>query len=76
MSGVRDTYHDGYANLAAAIIASGVKNYDTRFLESDWCDTLKEMCTLDDIMYGGRNMPACGRSMVSTNKGGTSVEFN
>ena len=35
MSGARGPYHDGYANLAAAIIASGVKNHDTRFLESD-----------------------------------------
>lgn len=66
MSGARGPYHDAYANLAAAVIASGVKCHDTRFLESDWCDTLKEICRLDDQMYGGRNPNS--RSIVSTNK--------
>lgn len=47
-------YHGAYANLAAAIIASGVKCHDTIFLASDWCDTLREICKLDDKMYGGR----------------------
>lgn len=49
-------YHEPYANLAAAIIMSGVKCHDVKFLESDWCDTLKEMCRLDDQMYGGRGL--------------------
>ena len=66
MSGARGPYHDAYANLAAAIVASGVKCHDTRFLESDWCDTLKEICRLDDQMYGGRNPNSC--LIVSTNK--------
>lgn len=48
-------YHDPYANLAAAILDSGVKCNDTRFLESDWADTLREICSLDDKMYGSRN---------------------
>lgn len=43
-------YHEPYANLAAAIIMSGVKCHDVGFLESDWCDTLQEMCRLDDQM--------------------------
>lgn len=47
-------YHEPYANLAAAIIMSGVKCHDVKFLESDWCDTLQEMCRLDDQMYGNR----------------------
>lgn len=76
MSGARGPYHDGYANLAAAIIASGVKNHDTRFLESDWCELLREICNLDDVMHGGRNMSACGRSITSANKGGYVGEFN
>lgn len=49
-------YHEPYANLAAAIIMSGVKCHDVKFLESDWCDTLQEMCRLDDQMYGGRGL--------------------
>lgn len=44
-------YHDGYANLAAAILDSGIRCNDTEFLESDWADTLRYMCTLDDEMY-------------------------
>lgn len=76
MSGARGPYHDAYANLAAAIIASGVKSHDTRFLESDWCETLREICRLDDQMYGGRNVSIQGRSMVSANRGGCKVEFN
>ena len=66
MNGARGPYHDAYANLAAAIIASGVKCHDTRFLESDWCDTLREICRLDDQMYGGCNPNS--RSIVSTDK--------
>ncbi len=69
-------YHGAYANLAAAIIASGEKCHDTRFLESDWCDTLKEICRLDDKMYGGRSVSMQGRSIVSANKGGYRNEFN
>lgn len=49
-------YHEPYANLAAAIIMSGVKCHDAKFLESDWCDTLQEMCRLDDQMYGNRGL--------------------
>lgn len=49
-------YHDGYANLAAAIIESGTNSNDTRFLNSDWCSTLREICALDDVMYGDINI--------------------
>ena len=49
-------YHEPYANLAAAIIMSGVKCHDVKFLESDWYDTLQEMCRLDDQMYGNRGL--------------------
>lgn len=48
-------YHDGYANLAAAIVKSGIECNDTRFLKSDWCDTLKDICRLDYEMHGGKN---------------------
>ena len=43
-----DRYHSPYANLAAAIIESGERCNDTLFLDSDWCDTLRTMCKLDD----------------------------
>ena len=59
MSGVvnsRKQYHDPYANLAAAILDSGVRCNDTTFLESDWADILREMCRLDNIMYGNKNV--------------------
>lgn len=76
MSGAKGSYHDGYANLAAAIIASGVRHHDTTFLESNWCDLLKEICRLDDQMHGDRNISMRGRSIISNNKGGCVGEFN
>ena len=54
----RTQYHNPYANLAAAILESGARHNDTRFLESDWAETLRDMCVLDDEMYGGRIMTA------------------
>lgn len=61
MSGPRGkTYHDPYANLAAAVLESGVRHNDTRFLESDWADLLRDMCSLDDEMYGGRGIATAG----------------
>lgn len=59
-------YHEPYANLAAAIIMSGVKCHDVKFLESDWCDTLREICRLDDQMYGDRGLSVRGRVKVSS----------
>lgn len=59
-------YHDPYANLAAAIIKSGERCNDTRFLNSEWCDVLRSICQLDDELYGRRNLPAKGRAHVST----------
>ena len=59
MSGVansRTQYHDPYANLAAAILDSGKRCNDTAFLESDWADILREICRLDNIMYGNKNI--------------------
>ena len=54
----RKAYHDPYANLAAAILESGARHNDTRFLESNWAELLRDMCSLDDDMYGGRIMTA------------------
>lgn len=51
----RMQYHNPYANLAAAILSSGVRCNDTTFLESDWADVLREICYLDDKMYGKRD---------------------
>lgn len=76
MSGARGPYHDGYANLAAAIIASGVRNHDTRFLESDWCEFLRDICELDDLLHCDSSMSARGNSVVLTNKKGNKSEFN
>lgn len=59
MSGVansRTQYHNPYANLAAAVLDSGVRCNDTTFLESDWADILKEMCRLDSIMYDNKGV--------------------
>ena len=59
MSGVtnnRKQYHDPYAKLAAAILDSGVRCNDTTFLESDWADILREMCRLDNIMHGNKDV--------------------
>ena len=49
-------YHNPYANLAAAILDSGKRCNDTTFLESDWADTLRAICYLDDKMYGNRSI--------------------
>ena len=46
----RKAYHDPYANLAAAILESGARHNDTRFLESNWAELLRDMCSLDDEM--------------------------
>lgn len=47
-------YHNPWTNLAAAILASGERCKDTYFLESDWAEELREMCRLDDELYGDR----------------------
>lgn len=52
----RTKYHNPYANLATAILDSGARCNDTRFLESDWADTLRAICYLDDEIYGNRNI--------------------
>lgn len=57
-TGNRARYHDPYANLAAAILEAGARCNDTRFLESDWAETLREICSLDDKMYGSRDVKA------------------
>lgn len=54
----RVDYHDPYAKLAAAILGSGKRCNDIRFLESDWAETLRDICSLDDEMYGGRTLTA------------------
>ena len=46
-------YKSPYANLADAIIKSGKMDNDKKFLESDWCELLKELCRLDDEMNVG-----------------------
>lgn len=69
-------YHDAYANLAAAIIRSGEMQHDTAFLNSEWCNILKEICELDDEMYGGRNIEMRGQIKLSPSKGGKVNEFN
>lgn len=60
MSGQRGKYHDPYANLAAAVLESGIRHNDTRFLESGWAESLRYMCSLDDEMYGGRGIATTG----------------
>lgn len=52
----RTQYHNPYANLAAAILDSGARCNDTIFLESDWADVLRDICSLDDEMYGNRSI--------------------
>lgn len=67
-------FHDPYTNLAAAIIASGERCHDVSFLNSDWCDTLRTMCRLDDEMYGHHSMIAPGKHYVSSSR--VPVEVN
>lgn len=38
----------GYMALANAIIKSGVKYNDQSFLQSDWCEVLRELIKLGD----------------------------
>lgn len=59
----RTQYHNPYANLAAAILDSGARCNDTTFLESDWADTLRAICSIDDEMYGNRSIES-GRVKV------------
>ena len=55
-AGSRTQYYNPYANLAAAILDSGARCNDTTFLESDWADTLRTICSLDDEIYGNRTI--------------------
>lgn len=57
-SKVTTSYYDGWAMLAAAIVRSGEQSYDKSFLESDWCDTLKYMCALDQELHPGHSLYA------------------
>ena len=52
----RTQYHNPYANLAAAILDSGKRCNDTAFLESDWADILRAICSIDDEMYVNRSI--------------------
>jgi len=57
------SYKSPWANLAAAIIRSGERENDQVFLDSDWCDTLKRLCALDDEETGKKfNMVNIGPS--------------
>lgn len=49
----RGSYYSPWANLAEAIIKSGEQENDRRFLESDWCETLRELCRIDDEQHNG-----------------------
>ena len=49
-------YHDGYANLAAAILKQGVRENDVSFLKSDWAEILREICKMDDNFYSDREI--------------------
>lgn len=64
--GKRTKYHEPFANLAAAILESGIAANDKRFLESDWADTLREICRIDDDLYGGRGLGT--RGIINTRK--------
>lgn len=49
-----DRYHDPYANLAHAILVANKR--DKAFMESEWAEELRDMCRLDDAMYGTKDM--------------------
>lgn len=49
-------YHSGYADLADAILKSGIASNDETFLKSEWADTLRTICKMDDDMYGDRDI--------------------
>ena len=49
----KGSYYNPWANLAAAIIRSGEQENDKHFLESDWCDVLREICKIDDEQHSG-----------------------
>lgn len=47
-------FHDPFTNLAAAILATGEREHDKLFLESEWAQCLRDLCSLDDELYGCR----------------------
>lgn len=55
---------DPWAELAAAIIQSGVKENDKRFLESDWYDNLSELVRLDAKRVNNVNLRAVCKTKV------------
>ena len=63
---------DGWAMLASSIIESGIKSNDERFLNSNWCEALKELVMLNAMLqkretyeYTNRNPQ---RQIQKTNK--------
>ena len=52
----KNRYHSGYAELAQAILISGTQANDQLFLNSDWAEVLREICRMDDNMYGDREL--------------------
>lgn len=65
----KGSYFSPYANLAAAIIQSGEQHNDELFLHSDWCDTLKLICKLDQELHSGvRAQFNVGASKAHINK--------
>lgn len=60
-------YHEPYTNLAYAILQQGKMYHDEAFLNSDWADNLREMCRLDDEMYGNRGLGS--RGSISSHSG-------
>ena len=47
-------YKNPWARLADAILESGKAAHDVAFLESDWAETLRAICRMDDEMHPPR----------------------
>lgn len=57
MSGGEDTIYvgQGYIGLAAAIVDSGICENDDCFLQSEWCDFLKQMVYMNCEIRAARS---------------------
>ena len=65
MAIVQSACHDGYAKLAAAILASG--RYDKWFQESEWADDLRELCKLDIELHRRNTDPTGNKIQAKRN---------
>lgn len=61
-------FSDPWANLAAAVLHSGIAAHDELFLKSKWAETLSDICDLANLAEDARRSKGVGLLHGSVNK--------